>query len=88
MANEVVYEIRAKNASGKWWGYGRVTKNQYGNLQVGMKKNADLVALFESVPEGGWLNLSLFEPRDQQEPRSAAAKSVPREPELDDEIPF
>ena len=42
MANEIVYEIRAKNKSGKWWGYGRITKNaQYGTLQIGMKKNAD-----------------------------------------------
>lgn len=86
MTNEIVYEIRAKNKLGKWWGYGRITKNQYGNLQIGMKKNADLIALFESVPEGGWLNLSLFEPRDQQEPRSAAAKSAPAE--LDDNIPW
>lgn len=86
MSNEIIYEIRAKNKLGKWWGYGRITKNQYGNLQIGMKKNADLIALFESVPEGGWLNLSLFEPREQQEPRSASAKSAPKE--LDDSIPW
>jgi hypothetical protein len=80
MANEVVYEIRAKNGTGKWWGYGRVTRNQYGNLQIGMKKNADLIALLEAVPEGGWINLNLFEPRDKAEPRSAKA------PELDDSV--
>lgn len=86
MANEVVYEISAKNKSGKWWGYGRVTRNpQYGSLQIGMKKTPELVALLDSTPAGGWINLSLFEPKGgaAERPKKAASK-----PELDDEIPF
>jgi hypothetical protein len=86
MSNEIIYEMRGLKSEGKWWGYGRVTKNQKGTLQAGMRKTPDLIALFNSVPEGGYLNFVLSTPFKQNEPRSAAAKSVP--PELNDEIPF
>lgn len=86
--DEIVYEISSKNkATGKWWGFGRVTKSaQYGSLRIGMRKTPELVALFNEVPAGGYLNFSLFLPKDQKEPRSAAAKSAPSD--FSEEIPF
>jgi hypothetical protein len=76
--DEVVYEISAKKKNtGKWWGFGRVTKSeQYGSLRIGMRKTPELIELFNDTPDGGYLNFSLFEPKDKKEPRSAAAKSV------------
>ena len=89
--DEIVYEISAKKkGTGKWWGFGRITKSeQYGSLRIGMKKTPELVEMFNDVPAGGYLNFALFEPKDKKEPRSAAAKSTP--PEADDfgdSIPF
>lgn len=76
------YEIRAKRKdTGKWWGFGRITKSkEYGNLQIGMKKTQELMDYLNSVQIGGYINFSLFEPKDKPQAAPAA--------ELDDTIPF
>ena len=82
------YTVKFKRVdTGKYWIGGNVKEGKYGP-QIGMKKTPELMAYLDSVASGGWINFSLDKPYEQKEPRSAAAKSVPRETELDDEIPF
>jgi hypothetical protein len=78
------YNVSTK-VNGKWWTFGRIKKNQYGNYQLSFK-NTD--ALKKFVSEGGeWLNFSLFEPRDKEEGGAPKAQAKPATT-LDDEIPF
>lgn len=81
------YEIRAKRKDNeKWWGFGRIKKNQYGNYQIGMKKTKELMGYINAIDDGGYINFSLFEPKgDAAEPLQKPKPSVP---ELDDELPF
>lgn len=80
------YEIKFKRIdTGKQWGCGKIKEGKYGP-QIGMKVSPELKAYLDSVDVGSWLNFNLYEPYEQKEPRSAAAKSVPLE--LDDSIDF
>jgi len=60
------YKVSAKK-DGKWWSFGNLKKNQYGNWSIGLKVNEDLKNLIRSKNDGEWLNLSLFEdkPKDK-----------------------
>lgn len=72
--------------NGKWWTFGRIKKNQYGNYQLSFK-NTDVLKKF--VNEGGeWLNFSLFEPRDKEEMPQQKPQSKPEKSYDSDEIPF
>jgi hypothetical protein len=62
--------------TGKYWIAGNVKVGKYGP-QIGMKKTPELKAYFDSVSDGGWINLSIDKPYEKK-----AA------PELNDEIPF
>ena len=83
------YKVKFKRVdTGKYWIGGDVKEGKYG-LQAGMKMTEELKAYFDSVAIGQWVNLSIDKPYSKDEPRSAAAKSVP--PEADDfgdSIPF
>ena len=78
------YTVKFKRVdTGKQWIAGKVSDGKYGP-QIGMKVSPELKAYLDSVEVGGWLNFSLYEPYENKEPRSAAAKSAP----LDDSIPW
>lgn len=48
--------------TGKQWIAGNVKNGKFGE-QIGMKMSPELRAYLDSVPEGGWLNFNLYEPR-------------------------
>lgn len=78
------YKISAKRGE-KWWKFGSIKKNQWGNLQLSMKNTKELKEL---VNNGGeWLNFSLFENNGDKEP-SKPSKQQAVNNEDDDEIPF
>jgi hypothetical protein len=53
------YKISAKR-NDKWWTYGNLKKNQWGNYTIGMKVTPELMALLEGK-QGQYVNFSLFE---------------------------
>ena len=83
------YEIKHKRANGKWWGFGRIQKNKWDNLQLSMKVTPELIELVTSK-QGEWLNFSLFEPREQSEEHVVAEtkKIMGGNDFIDDEIVF
>lgn len=82
------YKVKFKRVdTGKYWICGDVKEGKYG-LQAGMKMTEELKAYFDSIAIGQWVNLSIDKPYNKEEPHSASAKSAPRGPELNDEIPF
>ncbi len=59
------FKVSAKLGQGKWWTFGTIKKNQWGNLQLSMKNTQQLK---DFVNNGGeWLNFSLFEEDGQKE---------------------
>jgi hypothetical protein len=81
------YEVKAKR-NGKFWGFGRIQKNKWDNLQLSMKVTPELIELV-TANQGGWLNFSLFEPREPQSEHNAAkANAYQPQDDLDDSIPF
>lgn len=93
------YKLSAKRAdTGKWWTYGLIKKNQYGNMQAGFRVTPELKALI-SANDGKWINFSLFEAEAKKEVTPEAqkqlddlythneAKANAYHP-IDDEIPF
>lgn len=74
--------------NGKWWTFGSVKKNQWGNLQLSMKNTQQLK---DFVNNGGeWLNFSLFEEEGKPQTAHNEAKqdAYQAQPDLDSEIPF
>lgn len=52
------YKLSTK-VNGKWWTFGNIKINQWGNLQASFKNTEQLKKL---ILEGGeWINFSLFE---------------------------
>lgn len=84
------YRLSMKNLQDKWWSYGSLKKNQYGNLQVSFKLTA-LIELAKVAETQGkeWVNLSCFEVDDKQKKHSVAkANAYVKQEELSDSIPF
>lgn len=78
-----VYKVSAKRPdTGKFWQYGNMKTNQYGNQVIGMKVTPELLLLLEAN-KGNWVNFSLFED-DGQRPKPASQPSEVYE----DTIPF
>lgn len=76
------YKVSAKRSDGKWWNFGRIKTNQYGNLSLSFKNTPELR---EHVLQGGeWLNFSLFEDK----PKEGQPKQEVLPPFNDSEIPF
>lgn len=74
------YTVKFKRVdTGKYWIAGKCKEGKYGP-QIGMKKSPELKAYLDSVPDGGWINLSLDKPYEDKKPKPS--------PELDDIIPF
>ncbi len=53
------YKLRAKLNNGKWWTFGSVKKNKYGNLQASFKVTPELKD-FINANDGGWVNFSML----------------------------
>lgn len=80
------YTVKFKRVdTGKYWIAGNIKEGKYG-LQAGMKKTPEFQAYLDSVPAGGWINLSIDKPYEKKEPSSAASKSVVDD--LDDDLGF
>lgn len=75
------YKLSRKNAEGKWWQYGNIKENQWGNNQASFKVSAlkDLIELAEKEGKE-WVNLSLF--------TNDKLKEAPPSEESSDEIAF
>jgi len=82
------YSVKKKNAQGKFWSFGNVKKNQYGNYQLGLKVTTELRALVESSKEGEWLNFSLFKDEDERKEPAAVAEGSAAPASDGQEIPF
>ena len=88
------YKLSAKNKEGKWWTYGSIKKNQWGNNQASFKVSSleDLIA--QAKAEGKeWVNLSLFENDKEKIDSHNEAKGNAYQPQdviddLNDSIPF
>jgi hypothetical protein len=77
------YRVSAKKADGKWWSFGNLKVNSYGNWQIGIKKTDELRELFKQ--SGEWINFSIYPKDDEQKPQQRQPE--PRVEETD-EIPF
>lgn len=87
------YKVSKKKADGKWWTWGRIKTNQFGNLQLSFKVTDEFKALVNDGSE--WLNFSLF---DDDEKKVATQKDTDKalddfrakiKSEVDqDEVPF
>ena len=75
---------RKRQDTGKSWRFGNIKQGKFGP-QLSFKKTPELVALWESTQEGGWLNFSLYESKPKDEP-----KEVPKAgtKDIDDSLPF
>lgn len=80
----------AKKINGKWLTLGEIKKNQWGNLQLSMRKSPELQTLFDSDEK--WLNFSVFEDdgkgKKAVDEHKAKAGGHQQSIELNDEIPF
>lgn len=92
------YNLSRKNEAGKYWTYGRIKKNQWGNSQASFKVS-DLKELIRLAEKEGkeWVNLSLFENKgvgEAEMQRRAEERVAPTDvasadmDSLNDEVPF
>lgn len=80
------FKISAKNSSGKWWSYGNLKKNEWGNWNIGIRATAELKEKLNAVEEGGWVNFSCFADDGEQSPATNSATND--SPVESDSIPF
>jgi len=79
------YRVSAKLQTGKWFGFGNIKENKFGNLQLSFKNTQQFK---DFVNEGGeWLNFSLFAD-DEEKKAMQKATPAPAEYKSTDEIPF
>lgn len=87
------YKLSTKNSAGKWWQYGSIKTNQYGNQQVSfaVSKLKELIELAESQNKT-WVNLCMFEDngdKAQKPSQHTIDKGNAYQVDLDeDSIPF
>lgn len=84
------YKLSRKNAEKKWWVYGNMRENQWGNQQASFKVSAlkELITLAEN--EGSeWVNLSVFEKKDTKDKDTTATfEAAGDSTEIDDSLPY
>lgn len=79
------YKVSAKRAdTGKWWTFGNLKKNNYGNLQLSLKVSEDLKNLIRGKKDGEYVNFSLFEDDDSKNNAHNKAKGDAYAPQNDD----
>jgi len=85
------YKLSTKNKNDKWWQFGGIKTNQWGNNQASFKVSAlkELIELAESK-NTEWVNLSLFDNIAKPATAKPETNNQPNDstPNLDDEIPF
>lgn len=60
------YTVKFKRVdTGKPWIAGNCKEGKYGP-QIGMKKTKELMDYFNSVSDGGWINLNLYKPYEEK----------------------
>lgn len=77
------YKVSKKRGE-KFWQYGSIKKNQWGNLQLSMKVTKELKELVNSGEE--WLNFSLFSDDGGKNKANSVTSKAPVDDE--DSIPF
>lgn len=55
------YNVCKKKENGKWWSFGIVKENPWGNPELSMKVTKELKELVASLEEGKYLNFAMFE---------------------------
>lgn len=79
------YKVSAKRTdTGKWWTFGSVKKNTYGNLTLGLKVSEDLKNLIRAKKDGEYVNFSLFEDDEGKDSNHNKAKRDGYAPQNDD----
>lgn len=80
--------VSAKRANGKWFNFGKLKTNQYGNLQLSFKNTPEFKAFVNG--SGEWINFSLFEdkPKEVDVDTEARLKELKESATITDEIPF
>ncbi len=79
-------KVSAKNKNGKYWNYGFIKVNPWGNLQLSLKNTAELKQL---LAEGGeWINFSLFDDDKSDVRPKKPMEHTQAPPDFDDESPF
>lgn len=82
------YKLSAKREdTGRFWSFGKMSVNQFGNWSIGIKVTPELKALV-NAKDGGYINLSVFEDERKQTHHSAAKANAYAPDELDQEVPF
>ena len=87
-------KLSMKKADGKWWTYGSLKTNQWGNEQVSFKLSSLEELMSEAKAQNKeWVNLSLFDndkPKQDSYQKPNEYKSVDNDtvPDFDDEPPF
>lgn len=78
------HKLSAK-IDGKWFTFGNVKVNQFGNLQASLKVTPELISFLNSGKQ--WVNFAMFERDDKDKPATPApVTSAPQD--LDSDIPF
>lgn len=75
------YNVSTK-VNGKWFTFGKIKTNQYGNQQLSFKKTKEFVDFIAA--SGDWINFSLFAPKDDAAPKQETKPTY----DTDSEIPF
>lgn len=83
-----MYSVKKKNANGKFWSYGNVKRNQFGNLSLGFKVTPELKAIFNDTADGQWVNFSLFEEERKPTAHDTAKQNGYAPDSLNDEVPW
>ena len=82
------YNLSKKTESGKWFTFGQIRDNKFGNQDCSFKITPEFLDLIEKSKEKGWLNLSCFEAKDEVPSAKSETKANNSADVLDDEIPF
>lgn len=85
-------KLSKKNNQGKWWTYGNIKVNQWGNEQASFKLDSLKELVADAEKEGKqWVNLSVFDDSKKQEKKPSQHnidKGNGYQKELDDNVPF
>jgi hypothetical protein len=79
------YKISRKKPDGKWWGWGSLKRNQYGNLQVSFKNTPEFREMIAQA--GEWLNFSCFDANESKTTSYEKAKGNGYQPQQEEESP-
>lgn len=84
------FKLSKKNENGKWWSWGSVKTNQYGNNQASFKVTEQFKKLVNDTPTDTWLNFALFENTEKKVDAHNTAKANAYQPQndLEQTIPF